>query len=98
MAARLFVCRLYRLGLDARKQKRRPSRKCGTDGVFLKGGRPASNAARGTAYCCKPADRPHDPGDAADLSIMGYLGLLTRSAYLLCADNLLENERKSTNS
>jgi hypothetical protein len=22
---------------------------------------------------CLPADRPHDPGDAADLSIMGYL-------------------------
>ncbi len=24
----------------------------------------------------QPIDRPHDPGDAADLSIMGYLTLL----------------------
>jgi hypothetical protein len=29
--------------------------------------------ARGTALVCLPVDRPHDPGDAADLSIMGYL-------------------------
>ncbi|RWX78817.1 hypothetical protein EPK99_09535 [Neorhizobium lilium] len=28
--------------------------------------------ARGTALVCLPVDRPHDPGDAADLSIMGY--------------------------
>jgi len=34
---------------------------------FEFGGRLACKTARGTVIFCLPADRPHDPGDAADL-------------------------------
>jgi hypothetical protein len=57
------------------KEKRRPSEM--KSGV-LNGGRLACKTARGTVIFCLPADRPHDPGDAADLSIMGYLGYPNR--------------------
>jgi hypothetical protein len=44
------------------------------DGAFILG---VDRLHRGTRnrLLYKPADRPHDPGDAADLSIMGYFSL-----------------------
>ncbi len=45
---------------------------------------------------CVPADRPHDPGDAADLSIMGYRRLLHGSVFcsksIICA-KMKENQQ-----
>ncbi|EGE61673.1 hypothetical protein RHECNPAF_1020019 [Rhizobium etli CNPAF512] len=45
---------------------------------------------------CLPADRPHDPGDAADLSIMGYRTAPLRERFcyepIICAE-MKENQQ-----
>jgi len=49
--------------------------------------------ARGTALACLPVDRPHDPGDAADLSIMGY-GCPLSGTYVVVGVKIAQNEKK----
>ena len=49
--------------------------------------------ARGTALVCLPVDRPHDPGDAADLNIMGYDDPL-REPIVSVAAKIAQNEKK----
>jgi hypothetical protein len=52
--------------------------------------------ARGTALACLPVDRPHDPGDAADLSIMGFESALGHNLPL--GSKLRKAKRKSIDS
>jgi hypothetical protein len=49
--------------------------------------------ARGTALACLLVDRPHDPGDAADLSIMGYDDPVGE-AIVSVAAKIAQNEKK----
>ena len=42
---------------------------------------------------CLPVDRPHDPGDAADLSIMGY-GCPLSGTYVVVGVKIAQNEKK----
>jgi hypothetical protein len=49
--------------------------------------------ARGTAFVCLPVDRPHDPGDAADLSIMGYPMSLAGNSSFVEAE-ITQNKKK----